>query len=135
MTTREHSSRTALLSATLSTLGLGLSLALFSCAQPAQEGSESVQGLEDDPMSDGAKNVRLVGYNDLQGREALQLVTRSDGENGNWLYVGHQPNARGGDEEGLLNTPQPSLSSAPPQQYRMARSTVRPRRHQARRPR
>jgi hypothetical protein len=47
-----------------------------------------------DPMSDGAENVRLVGYNDLQGRQSLQLTTRSDAANGNWVYVGHQPNAR-----------------------------------------
>ena len=102
MTTREPCSR-ALLFPTLLPLGLGLSLALFSCAPPAQEGSEGARAAGDDPMSDGARNVRLVGYNDLQGREALQLVTRSDPENGNWLYVGHQPNARGTDEEGLLN--------------------------------
>jgi len=31
-----------------------------------------------DPLSDGARNVRLVGYNDLQGREALVVTTKSD---------------------------------------------------------
>lgn len=55
-----------------------------------------------DPMSDGSWNVRLVGYNDLQGRESLQLTARYEGENGDWLYVGHQPNVREG-EEPLLN--------------------------------
>jgi len=42
-----------------------------------------------DPLSDGASNVRLVGYNDLQGREALVVTTKSDAANGSWVYVGH----------------------------------------------
>jgi len=42
-----------------------------------------------DPMSDGASNVRLVGYSDLQGREALVVTTKSDPANGSWVYVGH----------------------------------------------
>jgi hypothetical protein len=47
-----------------------------------------------DPGHDGAENVRLVGYHDMQGRQALQLTAKSDPTNGNWLYVGYQPNAR-----------------------------------------
>ena len=39
--------------------------------------------------ADDAQNVRLVGYNDLQGREALVVTTKSDPANGNWVYVGH----------------------------------------------
>ena len=54
-------------------------------------------------MSDGAENVRLVGYNDLQGRQSLQLVARSDAANGNWVYVGHQPNNRPNSEEHQMN--------------------------------
>jgi hypothetical protein len=42
-----------------------------------------------DPLSDGASNVRLVGHNDLQGREALVVTTKSDPANGSWVYVGH----------------------------------------------
>ena len=42
-----------------------------------------------DPRSDGARNVRLVGYNDLQGRESLVVTTKSDPANGSWVYVGH----------------------------------------------
>ena len=42
-----------------------------------------------DPLSDGAQNVRLVGFNDLQGREALVVTTKSDPANGSWVYVGH----------------------------------------------
>ena len=42
-----------------------------------------------DSLSDGAQNVKLVGYNDLQGREALVVTTKSDPANGSWVYVGH----------------------------------------------
>jgi hypothetical protein len=42
-----------------------------------------------DPLSDGAQNVRLVGYHDLQGRESLVVTTKSDPANGSWVYVGH----------------------------------------------
>ncbi|HEY3160174.1 MAG TPA: hypothetical protein VGJ78_14510, partial [Vicinamibacterales bacterium] len=42
-----------------------------------------------DPLSDGARNVRLVGFNDLQGRESLVVTTKSDAANGSWVYVGH----------------------------------------------
>ena len=42
-----------------------------------------------DPLSDGAQNVRLVGFNDLQGRESLVVTTKSDPANGSWVYVGH----------------------------------------------
>jgi len=41
------------------------------------------------PLNDGAHNVKLVGYHDLQGREALVVTTRSDPANGRWVYVGH----------------------------------------------
>ncbi|HUQ69463.1 MAG TPA: hypothetical protein VM165_08075 [Planctomycetaceae bacterium] len=41
--------------------------------------------------------MRLVGYNDLQGRPALVVTTKSDPANGNWVYVGHHesPAAQG----------------------------------------
>lgn len=103
MMSLEKSSRTALLVRLLLLLGLGSFLAIFACTPAGQQGSSVVQASQADPMSDGNENVRLVGYNDLQGREALQLVTRSDAENGNWLYVGHQPNARRDEEEARLN--------------------------------
>jgi hypothetical protein len=47
--------------------------------------------------ADEFQNIALVGYNPLQGRQALQVTTRSDPENGNWVYVGHVPNTRTGD--------------------------------------
>jgi hypothetical protein len=52
-------------------------------------------------MSDGAQNVRLVGYHDLQGRTALVVTTKSDPANGNWVYVGHHESYR--DGKPLLN--------------------------------
>src|SRR6266542_2308923 len=42
-----------------------------------------------DPLAEDARNVRLVGYHDLQGREALVVTTLSDAANGSWVYVGH----------------------------------------------
>lgn len=59
-----------------------------------------------DPGHDGAENMRMVGYHDMQGRQALQLVAKSDVANGNWLYVGHFPNSRpdyDGSEERQMN--------------------------------
>ena len=56
-----------------------------------------------DERAEAAENVRLVGYNDLQGRQSLQLIARSDAANGNWLYVGHQPNDRPNSEEPQMN--------------------------------
>ena len=46
-------------------------------------------GRDADPRADDAQNVRLVGYNDLQGRESLVVTTLSDPANGSWVYVGH----------------------------------------------
>ncbi len=45
-----------------------------------------------DPMADEVQNIRLVGHNDLQGRESLLVAVRSDEANGNWAYVGHHEN-------------------------------------------
>ena len=53
-------------------------------------------------MADAAKNVRLVGYHDLQGRTALVVTTKSDAANGNWVYVGHDESFR--DGKPLLNS-------------------------------
>ena len=51
------------------------------------------------PLSDGAEDVKLVGYNDLQGRQALQITTKSDAANGNWVYVGLSQNDRNDPQE------------------------------------
>ncbi len=45
-----------------------------------------------------AENIRLVGYNDLQGRESLVVVTKSDEINGNWVYVGHHESYYDGEQ-------------------------------------
>ena len=64
---------------------------------------ESAQAAGADENAEAAANVRQVGYNDLQGRQSLQLIARSDAANGNWVYVGHQPNDRPGDDEPQMN--------------------------------
>ncbi len=63
-------------------------LVLFSvaaCAPPSAATTEQAT----DPLAESAENVRLVGYNDLQGRTALVTTTKSDPANGNWVYIGH----------------------------------------------
>ena len=91
MSDRRYASRTLASSARalMRGSGLALSISAAACSPAAAPAAEQA-----DPMSDGAENVRLVGYNDLQGRQSLQLTTRSDAANGNWAYVGHQPNDR-----------------------------------------
>ena len=82
-------------SARLSMLGLGslLLMAAVACSPgPTTPPAEAVAAA--DPRSDGAENVRLVGYNDLQGRQSLEVKTKSNAANGNWAYVGHSPNDR-----------------------------------------
>jgi hypothetical protein len=84
-----------------------LLVCLAACAEQAAQ--PAAQQPAADPMSDGAQNVRLVGYNDLQGRQSLQVTTRSDAANGNWVYVGHSPNNRSApsaQEEGGPDEPQ-----------------------------
>ena len=46
---------------------------------------------------DESQNVRMIGYHPLQGCQALQVTTKSDVDNGDWLYIGHVPNTRTGD--------------------------------------
>jgi hypothetical protein len=63
-----------------------VTLTSFGCrTTPAAPAADAAS----DPRSDGAQNVRLVGYNDLQGREALVVTALSDAANGSWVYVGH----------------------------------------------
>jgi hypothetical protein len=42
-----------------------------------------------DAAAEASRDVQLVGHHDLQGRESLVVVARSDEANGNWVYVGH----------------------------------------------
>src|SRR5687767_9216715 len=73
-------------------------LALAACTPP--EPAVAAQPAAD-PLAEAAENVRLVGYNDLQGRTALVTTTKSDPANGNWVYIGHHDSFR--DEKPLLN--------------------------------
>ncbi len=50
---------------------------------------------------DDAENVRLVGYNNMQGRYALQVTAKGDPANGSWVYVANVANPR--LKEGLFN--------------------------------
>ncbi len=86
-------------------LGVALSVVVFAgCQQRASEANAPAPAQTpagQDAMADGAENVRLVGYNDLQGRTALVTTTKSDPANGNWVYIGHHDSFR--DEKPLLN--------------------------------
>jgi len=100
MTDREHSSSLSFLSLSVY---LGLAFALTACAPAVDDEVERQLVDQSDPMPDGARHVRLVGYNDLQGRQAMQITTRSDAGNGNWAYVGSRTNNRPGDAEPQMN--------------------------------
>ena len=52
-------------------------------------------------LADESNDVSLIGYHHLQGRHALQVTTKSDPANGEWVYIGHVPNTR--TEEATLN--------------------------------
>ncbi len=71
----------------------GILILLAACSSQAPPASTEQQASAD-PRSDGAENVRLVGYHDLQGRQSLVVVAKSDPANGNWVYIGHTPNDR-----------------------------------------
>lgn len=62
-------------------------LAAFACTTPEQAPAEDQASA--DARADDARNMRLVGYNDLQGRESLVVTTLADAANGAWVYVGH----------------------------------------------
>src|SRR5262245_31373875 len=93
--TRKRSSGTTILSALVSTVCLGSLLLLAACSQPQTPPASTGQPQAAvDPRSDGNENVKLVGYNDMQGRQGLVVTTKSDPANGNWVYVGLTPNDR-----------------------------------------
>ena len=68
-----------------STTALLLGVAAVGCGDPPPEVEQPGSGL----LAEDAQNVRLVGYHDLQGRDALVVTTLSDDANGDWAYVGH----------------------------------------------
>jgi hypothetical protein len=51
--------------------------------------------------ADVFRDISLIGYHHLQGRQALQVTTKSDPANGDWVYIGHVPNSR--TQEATLN--------------------------------
>jgi hypothetical protein len=63
-------------------------LACAGCRGAVDEGAAATSRPVD-PLADDARNVRLVGHHDLQGRESLVVTTLSDQANGSWAYVGH----------------------------------------------
>ena len=67
-----------------------LAAAAASCGPPAAVPPAGEPAA--DPRADASQNVQLVGHNDLQGRESLVVVAKSDAANGNWVYVGHHEN-------------------------------------------
>jgi hypothetical protein len=81
-------------------LGLVL-LPLTACSPQAAPPAAAATEAAPSATADEAENVRLVGYNDMQGRYALQVTTKSDAANGNWVYVGNVANPR--LKEGLFN--------------------------------
>src|SRR5262245_53644553 len=90
MTYIRHSRRMPGVSALQSMLlwGWPLLMPVTACS-PAATPSRAEGTAANDGASDGAQNVRLVGYSDLQGRESLVVTTKSDPANGSWVYVGH----------------------------------------------
>ena len=83
-----------------------VSFFLWCCRRPASHGQRRMcrpapASVTADPLAEAAQNVRLVGYNDLQGRTALMVTTKSDAANGNWVYVGHHESFA--DGKPLLN--------------------------------
>jgi hypothetical protein len=77
-----------------------VSLHLAACSPQAAPPSSAAEPAIATASAE-SENVRLVGYNDMQGRYALEVKTKSDPANGNWVYVGHVPNA--GLKAGLFN--------------------------------
>jgi hypothetical protein len=72
---------------------LGIVSALAGCSSPQAPASNATQPGAD-PRAEAAENVRLVGFNDMKGRQGLVVTTKSDPANGNWVYVGLTPNDR-----------------------------------------
>jgi hypothetical protein len=77
-----------------------VSIAASACSS-GSAGATTAAAADPAAAAGDAENVRLVGYNDMQGRYALQVTTKSDPANGNWVYVGNVANP--GLSEGLFN--------------------------------
>jgi len=64
---------------------LGTLLSLTACSGSTAPAPTAQTQASADPRSDGAENVRLVGYNDMQGRQGLVV---SVGRVGSWKRAG-----------------------------------------------
>src|ERR1043165_631325 len=73
---------------------LGMLSALVACSSPQAPASNTQTQSSADPRADAAENVRLVGYNDMQGRQGPQWTAKPAAANGNGLYIGLAPNDR-----------------------------------------
>ena len=67
-------------------MAAALAAGVSGCSTPAPAPEQQAAA---DERAEDAQNVRLVGHNDLQGRESLVVTTLSDPANGSWVYVGH----------------------------------------------
>jgi len=73
----------------LATGAIAAAVFTIGCQAPNRESSAAAAPATADARADDARNVRLVGYHDLQGRESLVVTALSDAANGSWVYVGH----------------------------------------------
>jgi hypothetical protein len=76
----------------LAGVALVLAAGAAGCSAASAPPAEPAAAASADARADSAENVRLIGHNDLQGRESLVVVARADAANGNWVYVGHHEN-------------------------------------------
>jgi hypothetical protein len=68
---------------------VAISVAAASACRSSTADDATSAEVSSDPRAEDSRNVRLVGYHDLQGRESLVVTTLSDAANGSWVYVGH----------------------------------------------
>src|SRR4030095_1590920 len=73
----------------LATGAIAAAVFTIGCQARNSESSAAAGPATADARADNARNVRLVGYHDLQGRESLVVTALSDAANGSWVYVGH----------------------------------------------
>src|SRR5262245_38595483 len=83
-----------------SAFALVLMMSVIACSPQAAQAPAAGQPAAN-AGGDDAANMRLVGYNNMQGRYALQVTGKSDPANGNWVYVANVANPR--LKEGLFN--------------------------------
>src|SRR5688572_6574518 len=74
---------------TATALLLGFTHAGCQASSVADSTAATPSAASSDARADDARDVRLVGYHDLHGRESLVVTTLSDPANGSWVYVGH----------------------------------------------